>query len=269
MPKPLDWDDHITIAGACRPVPALDYDPPPTLVKFLEAGPKPIYIGFGSIVDRDPGALTNIILEAIEMADVRSVISRGWSQLGAMKGIPENICLVDDIPHEWLFQDRVSCVVHHGGAGTTFAGLRAGLPTVIVPFFGDQYFWGDMVYIAGAGPCQLARKSLSAQLLAETLTMALNGSCRSAAAGIAAKLNVDDGAANFVEAFHVRLPADAMRCSLDPSRAAVWKLSTHSKRGFKLSTFAASVLLKQGCIDSKKLERSVHFVTLTGNESRC
>nr|OQO00314.1 hypothetical protein B0A51_17764 [Rachicladosporium sp. CCFEE 5018] len=255
VPKPADWGDHITVAGACTPAPAIRFDTPSTLVKFLEAGPPAVYIGFGSIVDSDSPALTNIILKATELAGIRAVVSRGWSQLGTSTEMPGHICLVDDIPHEWLFQNHIAGVVHHGGAGTTFAGLRAGLPSVIIPFFGDQYFWGDVVHKAGAGPAPIPRKDLSARNLAEAIIAALSGSCRTAAASLAAKLKTEDGAANFATAFHASLPLSAMRCSLDPSRAAVWQLSSRSKWGVRLSTFAASVLLKERCIGITKLVR--------------
>jgi sterol 3beta-glucosyltransferase len=114
----------------------------------MNHGSKPVYIGFGSIVVADPEEFTNIIIEAVKKSGVRAILSKGWS--GRLKKepikieFPDCIYSVDSIPHDWLFP-RVAGVVHHGGAGTTSAGLRAGVPTCIRPFFGDQYFWAERI----------------------------------------------------------------------------------------------------------------------------
>ena len=101
-----------------------------------------MYIGFGSIVVDDPVGLTKLIFEAVKLAKVRAIVSKGWGGVGAGE-VPEDVYLIGNCPHDWLFQ-RVSCVVHHGGAGTTAAGIALGKPTVVVPFFGDQPFWGQV-----------------------------------------------------------------------------------------------------------------------------
>lgn len=104
---------------------------------FLRGGPPPVYIGFGSIVVDDPNAMTRIIFNAIELSGVRALESKGWGGLGADEiGLPENVFMLGNIPHNWLFE-QVSCVVHHGGVGTTAAGIKTGKPTLVVPFFGD------------------------------------------------------------------------------------------------------------------------------------
>ena len=113
------------------------YDPDPELRAFLEhPGPPIIYIGFGSIVIDDPEQMTNTLLNAVEITGVRALISRGWSKLGGTQENTENVFFLGDCPHEWLFQ-QVRAVVHHGGAGTTACGLANGVPTTIVPFFGE------------------------------------------------------------------------------------------------------------------------------------
>lgn len=149
IPKPEDWPSHIgmsrisalrmlvlTISDVCgfffREAP--NYQPSPDFEQFLNSGPPPIYIGFGSIVIEDPPKVTAMILEAIRIAGVRAIISRGWSNLGGSSS--RDVFYIDDCPHEWLFQ-RISAVIHHGGAGTTACGLRYGRPTTIVPFFGE------------------------------------------------------------------------------------------------------------------------------------
>jgi UDP:flavonoid glycosyltransferase YjiC (YdhE family) len=137
LPKPKDWGSHISVSGFLFLPPGDCYTPPPDLVEFLEAGDPPVYIGFGSIVVDNPDAMTSMIFEAVRRAGVRAVVSKGWGGLGNTNlELPKNIFLLGNIPHTWLFE-RVSVVVHHGGAGTTAASLSSGKPTVIVPFFGD------------------------------------------------------------------------------------------------------------------------------------
>lgn len=110
------------------------YTPPADLAEFLQAGPPPVYIGFGSIVAEDPQKLIDTVLSAVSIAGVRAIVSKGWSELAG----PANpdVFYIGDCPHGWLFQ-HVAAVVHHGGAGTTACGLLNGRPTTIVPFFGE------------------------------------------------------------------------------------------------------------------------------------
>ena len=136
VPKPNDWPSHIDVCGFFFRDPS-PYNPPEEISKFLEAGPPPVYIGFGSIVVEDPAKMTALILEAVRVCGIRAIISRGWSKLG--QGLDQDVdgvLFIDDCPHEWLFQ-RVSAVVHHGGAGTIACGLRNACPTFVVPFFGE------------------------------------------------------------------------------------------------------------------------------------
>lgn len=114
------------------------YDPQDGIRHFLDSGPPPVYIGFGSIVLHDPERITAAILEAVEMLGIRAIVSRGWSNLGGGMETKENdnVLFIGDCPHEWLFI-RVAAVVYHGGAGTTACGLRNGRPTLVVPFFGE------------------------------------------------------------------------------------------------------------------------------------
>jgi UDP:flavonoid glycosyltransferase YjiC (YdhE family) len=117
--------------------------------------------------------MTRIIFEAVKKAGVRALVSKGWGGLGADDvGLPEGVFMLGNVPHDWLFQ-HVSAVVHHGGAGTTAAGIATGKPTVVIPFFGDQPFWGAMVARAGAGPVPIPFKQLTADKLAAAITEAL------------------------------------------------------------------------------------------------
>lgn len=167
IPKPADWGPEIDIAGFVFLDLASAYKPPESLSKFLEAGKPPVYIGFGSIVVEDPDEFTTLIFEAVKQAGVRALVSKGWGGLGSEDTTPDDVFMLENTPHDWLFP-RVSAVVHHGGAGTTAIGLKCGKPTMIVPFFGDQPFWGAMVPKAGAGAHQvILYKRLTADALAE------------------------------------------------------------------------------------------------------
>ncbi len=169
-PSPPDWGREVVTGYWWLPDPP-GWQPPPELLAFLAAGPPPVYIGFGSILaGRDPNRVTAQLVRALRMAGQRGIIYRGWGDLGNIP-LPPDVLAVDAVPHGWLFE-RVAAVVHHGGAGTTAAGLRAGRPTVTVPFFGDQRFWGTRVAALGAGPPPIPRPALTAERLAAALRQA-------------------------------------------------------------------------------------------------
>ncbi|KAG6080583.1 hypothetical protein E4U15_003249 [Claviceps sp. LM218 group G6] len=189
IPKPNDWPVHIDISGFCFLHLASSYIPDPDLAAFLEAGPPPVYIGFGSIVVDDPNSMTQMIFEAIRLAGIRALVSKGWGGLGAEDGgNPESIFMLGNVPHDWLFE-RVSAVVHHGGAGTTATGIKAGKPTLIVPFFGDQPFWGAMIAKANAGPEPILYKDLTAEKLAEAIKICLEPNTLARAAELGTKIH--------------------------------------------------------------------------------
>jgi UDP:flavonoid glycosyltransferase YjiC (YdhE family) len=250
IPKPKDWGQHISISGFYFLSLASTYTPPPELAEFLASGPPPVYIGFGSIVVDNPDAMTKIIFEAVKKSGVRALISKGWGGLGAdHMDIPESIFMLDDVPHDWLFL-HVSCVVHHGGAGTTAAGISTGRPTVIVPFFGDQPFWGAMVARTGAGPQPIPYKHLTADRLAEAISESLTSQTLEKAAELAAKIKKENGSEEGGKSFHDMLDVDDLRCSLFPEKNAVWQI-IHTQT--KLSALAAAVLADQGLINFSNL----------------
>ena len=119
---------------------------------------------------RHPGRLANIIVEALKKVGLRGIIATGGGGL-EVEQLPNTILSVKAVPHEYLFP-RVSAVVHHGGAGTMAAGLRAGKPTIVCPFIGDQSFWGERVYELGVGPKPISQKKLSVDRLADALLTA-------------------------------------------------------------------------------------------------
>jgi len=219
VPKPAEWGPHIELANFIHYAQAQAYEPPPALLGFLAAGEAPIYIGFGSVVAEDPAALTRTIWRALGKAGARGVVSRGWAHLGG-EAPPPNVYLIDDCPHDWLFP-RCRAVCHHGGAGTTAAGLRAGLPTVIVPFFGDQFFWGRIVADAGAGPEPIPIRRLDIERLTAAFDACRRPQIRQRATELGTLLRASDGAELAVQSIERHLPALAMCCSADPHHLAV------------------------------------------------
>ncbi|PTB55442.1 glycosyltransferase family 1 protein [Trichoderma harzianum CBS 226.95] len=242
IPKPNDWGPHIDVAGFYFLNLASSYTPEPDLAAFLEAGPPPVYIGFGSIVVDDPNAMTRLILDAIHLAGVRALVSKGWGGLGVdAVGLPDGVFMLGNVPHDWLFE-RVSCVVHHGGAGTTAAGIKAGKPTIVVPFFGDQPFWGAMIARAKAGPDPIPHKTLTAEKLAEAIKFCLRQETQDQAQALGRKIREENGAETGSRSFHNHIDIDSLRCSVAPSRAAAWRLK---KTKVRLSPLVAAVLVER------------------------
>ncbi|KIX09549.1 uncharacterized protein Z518_00629 [Rhinocladiella mackenziei CBS 650.93] len=250
LAKPPDWGPNISVAGYFQ-LPPLASPPevPDELLRFLADGPPPIYIGFGSIVVRDPGAMTKIIFDAIAEAGVRAIVSVGWAGLGG-EDIPQDVHLISDIPHSWLFE-RVSAVVHHGGAGTTAAGLMAGKPTVIIPFFGDQHFWGKIVAQTGAGPRPIPYKALTAKALAAAISQALLPPMVATARCLSDQIRHEHGCETGAEIFHAKLPLSKLRCSVVPHHAAIWKVK---RTQIRLCSLAATTLCKEGLLQKDDLE---------------
>ncbi|KAK7420184.1 hypothetical protein QQZ08_010540 [Neonectria magnoliae] len=260
IPKPNDWGRNIDIAGFYFLNLASSYTPDPQLKAFLRDGPPPVYIGFGSIVVDDPDAMTRTIFDAVKLAGVRALVSKGWGGLGADDlGIPDGVFMLGNVPHDWLFE-HVSCVVHHGGAGTTAAGIKAGKPTLVVPFFGDQPFWGSMIARAKAGPDPIPFKELTAENLAEALQFCIKPETLDQATQLGQKIREEKGTDVGGQSFHDHIDLDKMRCSVSPSRAAAWRVR---RTQFRLSPFAAAVLVEEGLLDysNLKLYRYKEYIT--------
>ena len=195
--------------------------------------------------------MTKLIFEAVKKTGQRALVSKGWGGFGADQlGIPEGVFMLGNVPHDWLFK-HVSCVVHHGGAGTTAAGIALGVPTVVVPFFGDQPFWGSMVAKAGAGPPPVPSKQLTADTLANAIMEALKPTTLQRAKELGARIASENGAETGAQDFHQKLNVDALRCSVAPCRGAVWRIK---RTQIRLSAFAATVLANEGLLDFKDLK---------------
>lgn len=195
VPHPKDWPANIHTTGYWLLDHDLGWTPPAQLLDFLDAGEPPVFVGFGSMTYRDSAALTRLIVAAVTAAGRRAVIQSGWAQLGGQDAgpLPANVHVIGDASHRWLFH-RVSAVVHHGGAGTTATGLRAGLPTVVVPHMGDQPYWGRRVASLGAGPRPISSAKLTAQNLAGAIRQATGDPViRQRAADLGSRLRAEDG----------------------------------------------------------------------------
>lgn len=198
-PAPRDWPATVVTTGFWFLDHTPGWSPPSDLIHFLEAEPTPIYLGFGSMSDHRAKQRTSIVLDALAKANVRAVVSSGWGALAKSES-SATIRFIDDVPHDWLFP-RVAAVVHHGGAGTTAAGLRAGKPSVICPFIGDQPFWARCLHERGLSPASIPQRKLTSRNLADAILEALrNPAIQRACSDIAAKLATEDGLANAVKA---------------------------------------------------------------------
>lgn len=166
IPPSGDWPSHIHVTGYLFDEHDPTYQPPSELREFLQAGESPICVSFGSMVNRDVIKINHIVREALRETNHRGIILSGWSKVTNEPS--KNIVYLDAVPHSWLLP-RCRMIIHHGGAGTTSAGLRAGIPSIVVPHTADQPFWGSRVHMIGAGPEPIHLKKLSVSNLVRTI----------------------------------------------------------------------------------------------------
>jgi len=198
IPFPKDWEDFIHVTGYWFLEPPAGWEPPLDLVNFLQSGPPPVYIGFGSMVNRKPEEIADLVLQALARTGQRGVLSSGWGGL-KKEQLPETVFMIGSLPHNWLFP-KMAAVVHHGGVGTTAASLWAGVPAVITPFMGDQPFWGQRVYALGVGPRPVPRRDLTIDRLAESIHCAVSDTAmREKAARLGERIRAENGIARAVE----------------------------------------------------------------------
>jgi sterol 3beta-glucosyltransferase len=195
LPKPGDWPDWIAPTGWWF-LDAPSYTPSPALAAFLQAGDAPVTIGFGSMTPQDSEWLTRTVLAACERAACRAILLQGWGTLGDSFGdsaLPPWAHVEKDVPHSWLYP-RSSAIVHHGGAGTTGAAVRSGVPSIVVPLGFDQQFWGSRLHTLGVSPAPIRRRDLTV----ERLACALRAACtdfrmRHAAVALGDVVRAEDG----------------------------------------------------------------------------
>ncbi len=195
-PRPRDWPKSAIVTGYWQLADNTGWTPSPQLERFLEKGSEPVYIGFGSMpfgAERN----TQILKKAVAQWGGRAIVARGWGGINP-DDLPNSIFAFDRAPHDKLFT-HVAGVVHHGGAGTTSAGLHAGRPTFIVPQSVDQPYWGRRVHELGCGPAPVRLRKLTPEILAEVLDdLTTNPAYAEHAAALAQKLNAEDGAAKAI-----------------------------------------------------------------------
>ncbi|MFE2412167.1 glycosyltransferase [Kitasatospora sp. NPDC059408] len=197
VPRPRDWRPELTVDGYWW-----QYDPPgaglPQRVRdFLAAGPPPVFVGLGSIPVRDPARLGATVVRALRAAGLRGVVQRGW---GGLEADGDDMLTVDDLPHAVLFP-QTAAVVHHGGAGTTAAALRAGVPAVPLPLQLDTGFWAARLAALGVAPRAVPLRGLTAPALtAALLRVTTDPSYRERARALGARIRAEDGTAPVVAA---------------------------------------------------------------------
>lgn len=209
VPKPKDWGPKIDVVGFCFLDLASNYVPPDSLENWLKHEKKPIYIGFGSLPVEEPEKMTQIIVRALEITNQRGIINKGWGGLGNLTERKDFVYLLDNCPHDWLFT-RCAAVVHHGGAGTTAAGLKAACPTTVIPFFGDQPFWGEQVHARGVGPEPIPIGEFSLNKLVDAIRFMLDPDVKRRAVELARAMEDEDGVAGAVQAFYKHFPRETL-----------------------------------------------------------
>ena len=185
-----DWPPNVHVTGYYFFDADMTFQPPVALQNFLEMGDPPICISFGSMVNRNAEQIDRIVNEALVQTNNRGVILSGWSNVN--RQVSSNVHYVKTVPHDWLLP-HCKMIIHHGGAGTTSAGLRAGIPQVIVPFTADQPFWGRRVHAIGAGPKPILVKKLSVENLTSAMVEADDQLIRKRTQEIGQRIRSEDG----------------------------------------------------------------------------
>jgi sterol 3beta-glucosyltransferase len=206
VPKPPDWGENTHVTGYWFLDHAPDWQPPEQLLRFLDAGSPPVYVGFGSMAQRDAQQTAQLVAEALRRSGQRGVLVTGWSGLTGENPphCATDLFILDSAPHAWLFP-RMVTVVHHGGSGTTGAGLRAGVPSVLVPHVGDQTLWARRVVELGVGPPSIPRRRLTAERLAEAITSAVaDKDMQARAAALGQRIRAEDGIGRAIEVIERR-----------------------------------------------------------------
>lgn len=210
LPRPADWPANATLCGQWVPPLARSYTPPPALAEFLAAGDAPIYAGFGSMTGIDMPTLLAAFVKALDGR--RAVFWPGWNGMGEAR-LPRNVHCIEATPHAWLFP-RMAAIIHHGGSGTTHSAARAGKPSIVMPFAGDQGFWAERLYRLGIAPAAVSAAHPSARRLAAALDFAGRSAVVARAAEVGRAIAQEDGLATAVATLDRLLhPLDAARRS--------------------------------------------------------
>ncbi|MFN8443037.1 MAG: glycosyltransferase [Caldilineaceae bacterium] len=198
LPRPNDWPASFHCVGYWFLHEESQWQPSAELLDFLASDEPPIYVGFGSMTGRNPQAFTKLLLEGIRLSRKRAILLSGWAGIGNT-ALPDSVLRIDGAPHEWLFP-RVALTVHHGGAGTTAASLRAGTPTLIIPHIAEQPLWGKRVEVLGVGPRAIPRKQLTSEKLAAAIQQGLaSPTMRQNVQRLSLQISAEDGIGKAME----------------------------------------------------------------------
>lgn len=207
LPPPRDWPDNAVLCGQWTPPPDSGFIPPAELTQFLDAGPPPIYVGFGSMTGIDLPRMLQTVIQALDGR--RAVVWPGWSDMGTMT-LPPNILRIDATPHDWLFP-KMAAIIHHGGSGTSHTAASAGRPSIILPFAGDQAFWADRLHQLGVAAPAVSPQRLHAKALAQAIAFVEQPAVNARAAQLGQAMARENGLAVAVERMEKWLATRAAR----------------------------------------------------------
>lgn len=202
VPRPSDYAPSLHVTGFWTPPREEGWQPPSSLVQFLSAGPPPVCIGFGSMNTARIDRMMPTLLRAIAETGNRAILLTGWWEPRmAAEALNHGLYVAESVPHAWLFP-QVAAVVHHGGAGTVAAALRAGVPSIVAPFFFDQWFWGHRLHRQGLGPPPLSARTPSLDALKRTLqgVVGCSNGVHGRLAALSRQLRAEDGVGNAIAA---------------------------------------------------------------------
>jgi len=257
VPTPQDWPPQAKVVGTFtekKSVTVFDETPFEDLLRWINAGSKPIFIGFGSMVIKDTTKLANMIKGAARSTQTRIIVQSGWSKIDVSE--ETTFCAnVGPCPHDWLLP-MTAGVIHHGGAGTTAAGLRHSLPSFICPFFGDQYMWGEMVYRAGVGPESCPVRILTEEILGINLLKLRDAEVQEKVQKMAKRMNEEDGIEGGLSHYLEYFPRHSLYCDvgilMGEYKLAKYKIQS---KNIKLSIETAAIMKR----DQEEAESSHRF----------
>ena len=196
VPRPADWLPHIHTTGYWFRE-SEQWEPSAELRSFLEAGEPPVFIGFGSMPQKNPQQTTTILLDALRRSGQRGILHTGWGGLGT-QSLPDHVFQIDYAPYDWLFP-RMSMIIHHGGSGTTAYALRSGRPTCVVPFVFDQFYWGERIGQLGVGYRPIPYKKLTVDNLTRAIQFGVGDpQVKQSAFDLGQKIRSEKGLANAI-----------------------------------------------------------------------
>jgi predicted nucleic acid-binding protein len=254
LPQAADWPDRYHVTGYWFLGDGGGWRPPDELAAFLEGGPAPVAIGFGSMTSSNPAAMARLVVDAARAAGRRAILLTGWERLDG-RALGADVLAVPAAPHDWLYP-RVAAAVHHGGAGTVVAALAAGTPNVIVPHMADQPYWGRRVAALGVGPRPIPRHRLTVARLEGAIRLAAeDAALRGRAAALGARIRAEDGIFIAresgrpldVEALPDRLAVSVV--TIGELRAGVLAAPDLATRDRRLATLTAALLLEPIPVD--------------------